>query len=105
MAGNTGIAGGQMAAGSKAGSGSPSLGAVAARAPAPLAAAPEQALKAEVSETASEPDLLFAPDFIISQVPPSGMVPTQSSQSATASFSYAVTGMPVTSGPPMSVAR
>lgn len=58
-----------MAAGGKAGSGSPSLGAVAARAPAPLAAAPEQALKAEVSETASEPDLLFAPDFIISQVP------------------------------------
>ena len=37
-------------------------------APAPLAAAPEQALKAEVSETASEPELLFAPDFIISQV-------------------------------------
>ena len=72
-AGNTGIAGGQMAAGGKAGSGSPSLGTVAARAPAPLAAAPEQALKAEVSETASEPDLLFAPDFIISQVPPSGM--------------------------------
>lgn len=37
-------------------------------APAPLAAAPEQALKAEVSEAASEPELLFAPDFIISQV-------------------------------------
>ena len=42
--------------------------AIAAMAPAPLAAAPEQALKAEVSETASEPELLFAPDFIISQV-------------------------------------
>jgi len=42
--------------------------AVAAMAPAPLAAAPEQALKAEVSEAASEPELLFAPDFIISQV-------------------------------------
>ncbi len=42
--------------------------AIAAMAPAPLAAAPEQALKAEVSEAASEPELLFAPDFIISQV-------------------------------------
>ena len=41
---------------------------MAAMAPAPLAAAPEQALKAEVSEAASEPELLFAPDFIISQV-------------------------------------
>ena len=42
--------------------------ALAAQAAAPLAAAPEQALKAEVSEAASEPELLFAPDFIISQV-------------------------------------
>ncbi|DBA79724.1 TPA: hypothetical protein ACH3X1_008393 [Trebouxia sp. C0004] len=42
--------------------------AIAAMAPAPLAAAPEQALKAELSEAASEPELLFAPDFIISQV-------------------------------------
>ncbi len=42
--------------------------AIAAMAPAPLASAPEQALKAEVSEAASEPELLFAPDFIISQV-------------------------------------
>ena len=42
--------------------------AISAMAPAPLAAAPEQALKAEVSEAASEPELLFAPDFIISQV-------------------------------------
>ena len=42
--------------------------AVAALAPALLAAAPEQALKAEASEAASEPELLFAPDFIISQV-------------------------------------
>ena len=57
-----------MAAEGRAGSGLPSLGTVAAMAPAPLAAAPEQALKAEVSETASEPDRLFAPDFIISQV-------------------------------------
>lgn len=71
-----------MAAGGEAGSGSPSRGTVATMAPAPLAAAPEQALKAEVSETASEPDLLFAPDFIISQVCPSGVASTQSTQSA-----------------------
>lgn len=59
-----------MTASSSAGSsvGSPPLVALAASAPAPLAAAPEQALKAEASETASEPDRLFAPDFIISQV-------------------------------------
>lgn len=70
LPGNTGIAGGQMTASSSAGSGleSPPLVALAASAPAPLAAAPEQALKAEASETASEPDRLFAPDFIISQV-------------------------------------
>ena len=68
IAGNTGIAGGQLAAASRSSNGSPSVGTVAAMAPAPLAAAPEQALKAEVSETASEPELLFAPDFIISQV-------------------------------------
>ena len=71
-----------MAAEGKAGSGLPSLSTVAALAPAPLVAAPEQALKAEVSETASEPDLLFAPDFIISQVCPSGLASTQSSHSA-----------------------
>lgn len=57
-----------MAAGGRSGAGSLSLETMAAMAPAPLAAAPEQALKAEVSETASEPDRLFAPDFIISQV-------------------------------------
>lgn len=68
MPGNTGIAGGQMASTGKNSTGSPQLGSVAAKAPAPLAAAPEQALRAEVSETASEPELLFAPDFIISQV-------------------------------------
>ena len=54
------------------GKGSPSGAAtdssLAAKAAAPLAAAPEQALKAEASEAASEPELLFAPDFIISQV-------------------------------------
>ena len=82
IAGNTSIAGGQIAAGGKAGSGLPSLGAVAAIAPAPLAAAPEQALRAEVSETASEPDLLFAPDFIISQVRPSGVALTQLSDAS-----------------------
>lgn len=57
-----------MASTGKNSTGSPQLGSVAAKAPAPLAAAPEQALRAEVSETASEPELLFAPDFIISQV-------------------------------------
>ena len=59
-----------MAAASSAGPGlgSPPLSTLAAMAPAPLAAAPEQALRAEASETASEPDRLFAPDFIISQV-------------------------------------
>lgn len=59
-----------MAAADRAGSdvGSSPLGTLAAMAPAPLAAAPEQALRAEASETASEPDRLFAPDFIISQV-------------------------------------
>ena len=57
-----------MATASKNSSGSPQVSTVAAMAPAPLAAAPEQALRAEVSETASEPELLFAPDFIISQV-------------------------------------
>lgn len=80
-----------MAAGGKAGSGSPSLGAVAAMAPAPLAAAPEQALRAEVSETASEPDLLFAPDFIISQVRPSEVALPESPQSARVDFYYTIT--------------
>ena len=65
-----------MTAAGRSGPGLPSLETVAAMVPAPLAAAPEQALKAEVSETASEPDRLFAPDFIISQVYPFGMAPT-----------------------------
>lgn len=64
-----GIAGAQI---TDSGAGSPnerlSEQALAAQAPAPLAAAPQQALKAEASEAASEPELLFAPDFIISQV-------------------------------------
>lgn len=69
-----------MAAGGRSGPGSQSLETVAAMAPAPLAAAPEQALKAEVSETASEPERLFAPDFIISQVCAIGMAPSGSAQ-------------------------
>lgn len=68
-AGMRGIAGAQMEAASRGTStGKASDSALAAQAPAPLAAAPEQALKAEASEAASEPELLFAPDFIISQV-------------------------------------
>ena len=68
-AGNGGIAGSRLnAAGISRENGTSADRAAAAMAPAPLAAAPEQALKAEVSETASEPELLFAPDFIISQV-------------------------------------
>ena len=57
-----------MADASKAAHGQPPESVFAAQAAAPLAAAPEQALKAEISEAASEPELLFAPDFIISQV-------------------------------------
>ena len=83
-----------MAAGGKAGSGSPSQGAVAAMAPTPLAAAPEQALRAEVSETASEPDRLFAPDFIISQVRPSEVAPIESTQSARVGFQCVVSDIP-----------
>lgn len=64
-----GIAGAQMEGASRGSSSSNAPdSALAAQAAAPLAAAPEQALKAEVSEAASEPELLFAPDFIISQV-------------------------------------
>lgn len=57
-----------MADASQAANGRPPESVFAAQAAAPLAAAPEQALKAEISEAASEPELLFAPDFIISQV-------------------------------------
>lgn len=64
-----GIAGAQIKDASAGSSdGGLSEQALAAQAPAPLAAAPQQALKAEASEAASEPELLFAPDFIISQV-------------------------------------
>ena len=68
-AGTGGIAGSRLhAAGISRADGTSKDRAAAAMAPAPLAAAPEQALKAEVSENPSEPELLFAPDFIISQV-------------------------------------
>ena len=68
-AGTGGIAGSRLhAAGISREDGTSKDRAAAAMAPALLAAAPEQALKAEASETPSEPELLFAPDFIISQV-------------------------------------
>lgn len=69
QSGTGGIAGSRLHAAGISGEDNTSKDrAAAAMGPAPLAAAPEQALKAEASETPSEPELLFAPDFIISQV-------------------------------------